>query len=321
MSVILEHEFINGSYLTGNKLVLEPINLPNETLPFIDSRILKPHLFQTGILQLNQVLMAHPGVSLNRIYDPIVNVTENHIDFEGFARFGHSFCKIRFPETLFEGGIREEGMTNVDFNPNFIIGLRNRRYSQNLWLYIDPLGEISDKYKKVVLSGNAFQHLIEELGFNYTLSNEGVRALLWDERAVKLVFSKRSEKDVPVSSVKLIKPSNEPIKSWGIWRIQNLLGFAEHIVQADVYLAKKLPSFWVLHARSGVEMLLGYTSHTNALWTETARGEVERLLKNPHADIFVRRRRRTRRKSKIIYRENFVETHPGQKIIPEFVQN
>ena len=140
MSVMLEQELVNGSFIADNKLVLEPIIDHSQTLPFLESQILKPELFRASILQLNQILMAHPGVNLNRIYDPVVTVTENHIDFEGFARFGHSFCKIRFPDTIFKERIRQEGIINVDFNPRFIMDLRSRFLTKNLWLYIDPDG-------------------------------------------------------------------------------------------------------------------------------------------------------------------------------------
>ena len=113
------------------------------------------------------------------------------------------------------------------------------------------------------------------------------------------------------TSVKLIKASIEnTIRTWGVWRTRLLSDIADQIIQADVYIAEKLPSFWVLHARSGVQLLLGYTPYTSALWTETARKEVERLLKDPYGDFIPpRRRRRTRRykrKNKPRARINFV---------------
>jgi hypothetical protein len=363
MSVLLEQELILGSYLSGDKLVLEPQYESDQNLPFIDSQILNPELFRLGILQLNQILMAHPGVSLNRIYDPIVSVTENYVDFEGFARFGHSYCKIRFPDTLFKGHIRQEGVTNVDFNPNFIRHLRSRYYNQNLWLYIDPNGvelsinnsahvlkkitmpkwwkdaykelntyidtetlepELSDDFSKIVLSGNAFQRLVDQLNYNDKLQFEGVRSLFWQDRAVNLVYANRSRDVTSISSVNLITPCNKPIKSWGVWRIQNLSDIAQYIIQADAYIAEKAPSFWVLHARSGVQLLLGFTPYTGALWTEKARKEVEELLKNPYSLNIPPRRSRKKRhnyRKALKVKINFVDSHPGQRVIPDFLIN
>ena len=368
MSVILEQELVQGSYVSENKLVLEPVINSNQTLPFLESQVLNPELFRAGILQVNQILMAHPGVNLNKIYDPVVTVTENHVDFEGFARFGHSYCKIRFPEKLFTKRIRQEGITNVDFNPQFIRDLRSRYYTRNLWVYIDPDGiefaienrshvlkkiamprwwkdaykeldhyidretlepqldgERADAYNKVILSGWAFQKLVREVEYNELLKKKGVRSLFWDDRSVTLLHG--GQRSDGSASVKLIKPCKKSIRSWGVWRIQNLSDIANQIIQADVYLAEKLPSFWILHARSGVELLLGYTPYTSALWTETARKEVERLLKDPYRDVIEprrrtrRRRRQNRHQNKFKKRNNFVLMHPGQRIIPEYISN
>jgi len=361
MSVLLEQELILGSYLTGDKLVLEPQFESNVNLPFIDSQLLNPEIFRLGILQLNQVLMAHPGISLSTIYDPIISVTENYVDFEGFARFGHSYCKIRFPDTLFKNHIRQEGTTSVDFNPSFIRNLRSRYYNQNLWLYIDPDGaklsindsahtlkkismpkwwkdaykelrayvdtetlepELSEDFSKIIISGKAFQKLVDQLNYNDRMQSEGVRSLIWENKAVNLVNRIDSRQVTSSSSINLITPCSKPIKSWGVWRIQNLSDIAQYIIQADVYIAERLPTFWILHARSGVQLLVGFTPYTGALWTEKARKEVEDLLKNPYSLNLPPRRRRRRRynyrkalKDKI----NFVESHPGQRIIPDFI--
>ena len=367
MSVILERNNLNISSLIGNKLVLEPILEPTRIIPFLESKILEPSLFKAGIIQLNQVLMAHPGVNLNVFYDPIVTVTENHVDFEGFARFGHSFCKIRFPEKLFAGHIRQEGKTNVDFNPQFIRDLSNRWGTENLWLYIDPDGvemavdnrsymlkkiampewwtdayhslkeyidiesfepeinsEYLDKYSKVVLSGKAFQKLVRETITNQYIKPRAVRNLLWDGSSVNLVFNHSKDYSESITSVKSITPSNEPIRSWGVWRIQNLSEISEYIIQADVYVAENLPTFWLLHGRSDVQLLLAFTPYTRALWTETARNDVEFLLKNPYYPYMNprrRQRRKIRNRIKANNRKNFVQIHPGQRIIPEFFSN
>ena len=230
MSIIFEQELSHGSYFTGDKLVLEPVIESNQILPFLDSKILNPELFKKGILQLNQILMAHPGVNLNVIYDPLVTVTENYVDFDGFARFGHSYCKVRFPENLFAGRIRQEGTTNVDFNPRFIRNLRRRSRTKTLWLYINSEGielamdkethrlkkisipnwwksayqEIKNyvdietlelnicgknisEYSKVILSGNAFQKLIQEIEYNQNLHNRRLDSLLWNDKSVNFV--------------------------------------------------------------------------------------------------------------------------------------
>ncbi|NVM54494.1 MAG: hypothetical protein HWN66_12390 [Candidatus Helarchaeota archaeon] len=363
MSIILKQEVVQGSYISENKLILEPIIDPNQTLPFLESQILKPDLFKAGILQLNQILMAHPGISLNRIYDPVVTVTENYVDFEGFSRFGHSYCKIRFPETLFKERIRQEGMTNVDFNPQFIRDLRSRSYTPSLWLYIDPDGielaidkkahilkkivmpkwwkdayqelkyyvnietmepHISEEYNKVILSGKSFQQLVRKVENSYLFKHHGVRSLFWDDKSVNLLFGGRKEESV--ASIKLIEPCNKPARQWGVWRIQNLSEIADQIIQADVYLANKLPSFWILYARSGIQLLLGYTPYTSALWTETARKDIENLLKDPYRDYIEPRRQRRRKKRykrriKPKSRINFVQMHPGQRVIPDFFSN
>ncbi len=368
MSVTQAQDLVRSSYLADNKVVLEPLLKPVQALPFMDSQILKPDLFRVGILQLNQVLMAHPTVNLNYIYDPIVSVTEQYVDFDGFARFGHSYCKIRFPEKLFEGGIKQEGRTNVDFNPSFIRSLRQRSYNQNLWLYIDPDGvdlafnneefhlkkikmpnwwsfayknlrryvnletmEIEirgrniEEYYKVILSGKAFQQLVQDIGYSYTVGNQGVRSLQWYEKSVDLLVNNRSIDEVKrAASINLITSCEKTVNSWGVWRINNLSDIAPEIIQADVYVARKEPSFWVLHARSGIQMLLGYTPYTGALWTEKARAMVDELLKNPYGRNNIsqsRRRRRTKSKNKSLSRQNFVENHPGQRKIPDFVFN
>ncbi len=367
MSAILEQELIRGSFVSDDQLVLEPLLESSKTVPFLESKILNPELFSAGILQLNRILLAHPGVNLNAYYDPIVTVTENYVDFEGFARFGHSFCKIRFPDSLFKERIRQEGVTSVDFNPSFISDLNGRRlHNRNLWVYIDPDGvefafnnaaynlkkinmptwwkdgyrelenfvdldamipqfqnNISEEYNKVILSGKSFQKLVHEIDYSYIVKDDRVRSLFWDGKSVNLHFGGRQKEYA--ASIKLIKPSETPSRLWGVWRIRNLVDITEQIIQADVYLANKSPSFWVLHARSGVQLLLGYTPYTNALWTETARNDVEELLKNPNRGIMLprprRRRRRYQRKSKPRSRINFVQMHPGQLIIPDFLSN
>ncbi|MFX1296395.1 MAG: hypothetical protein ACFFD2_16270 [Promethearchaeota archaeon] len=369
MSVILEQEMLYGSYITGNKVVLEPASNTGQTLPFLHSQIIKPELFKTGILQLNQILMAHPGVKLGFIYDPIVTVTENYVDFDGFARFGHSYSKIRFPEKLFKGGIKHEGSTNVDFNPRFIRNLRNRRYTQNLWLYIDPdrveltddrnsyqlkkikmpswwkdayrklrsyvniemlelevQGKNQEEYNKVILSGKAFQQLVHEVGNSYIIRRKGVRSLLWNDKNVELMFSDRSTNEVKsIASVNIITPCSKSVRLWGVWRINNLSNIANDIIQADVYLARKKPSFWILHARSGVQLLIGYTPFTSALWTKKARTAVDKLIKNPYSNNIVSRQRRRKRlyksKNKPSSRKNFVEEYPGQRKISDYILN
>jgi hypothetical protein len=368
MSVTLAPNILNISALKGDKLILEPILESKQTIPFLETQILEPSLFKAGILQLNQILMAHPGVNLNVLYDPIVTVTESHVDFEGFARFGHSFCKMRFPEKLFAGPIRQEGRTNIDLNPQCIRDLRNRRYqTENLWLYIDPDGvemavdnrsyilkkmamprwwkdayhslnkyidiqsiepEINSKYidaySKVVLSGKVFQKLVMETVTYKYLQSKGVRSLLWDGSSVKLVNNYSKNYSTAISSVRSITPCNERINFWGIWRIENLSEISEYIIQADAYLAKELPSFWLLHGRSGIQMLLGFTPYTNALWTETARKDVEFLLKNPYYPYVnqVRSpRHKNMRRKKAINRKNFVQLYPGQRLIPEYFSN
>jgi hypothetical protein len=369
MSVTFAPNILNISAIKGEKLVLEPILESKQQIPFLETQILEPTLFKAGILQLNQILMAHPGVNLDVLYDPIVTVTETHVDFEGFARFGHSFCKMRFPEKLFAGPIRQEGKTNVDFNPRFIRDLRNRRnQTENLWLYIDPDGvemaidnrsyilkkmamprwwkdgyhslnkyidiksqgnqsiepvinsKYLDQYSKVVLSGKAFQKLVLETTAYESVRANGVRSLLWDGSSVKLVYN-HSNHSESVSSVKSITPCNERINLWGIWRIQNLSEISEYIIQADAYLAKELPTFWLLHGRSGIQMLLGFTPYTNALWTETARKDVEFLLKHPYYPYINQLRRprhKNKQRKKTNTRKNFVQIHPGQRLIPEY---
>ena len=367
MSVTLSPNTLNISTLKGEKLILEPILESKQTIPFLETQILEPSLFRAGILQLNQILMAHPGVNLDVIYDPVVTVTENHVDFEGFARFGHSFCKMRFPGKLFKGPIRQEGKTNVFFNPQLIRDLRRRYQPENLWLYIDPDGvemavdnrsyilrkmamprwwkdayhslntyidiesfepEITSKYlddySKVVLSGKAFQKLVLETVAHEFVQSKGVRSLLWDGSSVNLVYNHSKDYSESVSSVKSITPCNERIRSWGVWRIQNLSEISEYIIQADAYLAKELPTFWLLHGRSGIQVLLGFTPYTNALWTETARKDVEFLLKNPYYPYINQIRRpqhKTRRHKKVDNRKSFVQIHPGQRIIPEYFSN
>ncbi len=368
MSVLSELELVQGSHILENRLILEPIIDSKQALPFLESQVINPEVFRAGILQLNQILMAHPGVNLNRIYDPVVSVTENYVDFEGFARFGHSYCKIRFPEKLFSKRIRQEGVTNVDFNPTFIRDLRSRYYTRKLWVYIDPdgiefaienrshllqkiampkwwkdaykeldnyidretlelqfAGENANLYNKVILSGWGFQQLVKEIEYKNLLKKTGVRSLTWDEKSVTLLYNGQNE--TKSASVNLIKPCKERIRSWGVWRIQNLSDIANQIIQADVYIAEKLPSFWILHARSGVELLIGYTLYTNTLWTETARKDIDELLKDPYKDFeprsLVRRRKRRniKRQNKIKKRINFAVMHPGQRIIPEYISN
>ena len=366
MSIILEHELVLSRYVSDDKMFLEPIIESNQTIPFLESRVLNPEVFSAGILQLNRILLAHPGVNLNAFYDPIVTVTENYVDFEGFARFGHSFCKIRFPEKLFKERIRQEGVTSVDFNPRFIRDLNSRYHTQNLWIYIDPDGvefainntahslkkikmprwwkdgyrelenyvdletmapqfhhKIAEDYNKTILSGKAFQHLIQEIDYSYIVKDDRVRSLFWDEKSVNLHLGGRQKEES--TSIKLIKSSDKPSRLWGVWRFRNLVDIADQVIQADVYVANKQPSFWVLHARSGVQLLLGYTQFTNAIWTETARKDIEELLKNPNRGLIEprpqRRRRRYKKKNKPQSRINFVQMHPGQLIIPDFISN
>jgi hypothetical protein len=367
MSVILDQGLVRGSHIVGSKMVLEPILGSAGALPFLDSQIMNPELFKMGILQLNQILMSHPGIDVVYDYDPIVTVTENYVDFDGFARFGHSYCKIRFPERLFDGGIKQEGVTNIDFNEIFIRNLRSRRYMENLWLYIDPEGvEFAfdsnsyhmkkiqmpkwwkdayselDKYvdretmethgtgsqigefNKVILSGKAFEQLVRELGYYFLAPRQGVRSLLWKDKSVELVYNKPTTDEVKsIFSVNAITACEEPLKTSGVWRVQNLSDIAGYIIQADVYLANKEPNFWVLHARSGVKLLLGYTPYTSTLWTEKARKSVEELLRNPYSDLALpprrQRKRRYKPRNKPRSRINFVEEHPGQRTMPEFL--
>ncbi len=367
MSVILNQELNYGSRFAGDKMILEPVIDLKEPRPFLDSQVLNPELFKKGILQLNHILIAHPGVNLNMYYDPIVTVTENYVDFDGFARFGHTYCKIRFPEKLFDGHIRQEGVTNVDFNPGFIRNLRNRYTTQKLWLCIDAegvdlavnkdsyhlkkvavpkwwndayvnlknyvdienlepkvYGKEAEDYTKVILSGQGFQKLVNKVEHSHYSLDKGVRSLLWNNKTVDLVYKTPSKTEVDSSApIGLITPCDKPVNLWGIWRIQNLSEIAEYIIQADVYMAKKQPSFWLLHARSGVELLLGYTPYTNALWTEKARKEVAYLLEHPYSSSFPsripRRRRQYIRRNKQKTRNNFVQNHPGQRIILDFI--
>ncbi|MHA1129576.1 MAG: hypothetical protein ACTSQI_20215 [Candidatus Helarchaeota archaeon] len=369
MSVILEQELIQGSHFTGNKVILEPILGSLEAIPFLDSQVLKPNLFKMGILQLNQVLITHPGIDLGYNYDPIVTVTENYVDFDGFAVFGHSYCKIRFPEKLFDGRIKQEGTTNIDFNPTFIQNLRTRRYTKDLWLYIDPdgvefaidstshylkkiqmpnwwkhayieLDKFIDRetlephgkelhagdFNKVILSGKAFERLVHELNYHFIAPRQGVRTLAWNNKSIELVYSQASAgASTPVFSINTITPCENPLKTWGIWRIQNLSDIAEYIIQADVYLANKQPSFWVLHARSGVELLLGYTPYTSALWTEKARKPIEKFMKNYQARLINptrgHRRRRYKPRNRPRSRINFVKEHPGQLTMSDFINS
>ncbi len=367
MSVISEQELVYGSYIAGNNIILEPVLKINK-IPFLATQVLRPDLFREGILQLNQVLIAHPGVNFEGFYDPVVSVTENYVDFDGFAQFAHSYCKIRFPTKLFKERIQQEGTTNVDFNPNFIKDLRDRWHTRNLWLYIDPdgvelavdnkshylerirmptwwrdayqqlnkyvnietlelhdSGKFSGQFNKVILSGMAFQQLIDEISYSYLVPRNGVRSLLWSGKTVDLALTRTSSKESKsITSVKLLTPCQKSIKSWGVWRILNLSGIARYIIQADVYLAEKQPNFWILHANSGVKLLLGFTPYTNALWTEKARKEVENLLKslvNQNASLRRRRRRKYKPRNKPKSRINYVSEHPGQRIILDFILN
>jgi hypothetical protein len=366
MSVIASQDIIYESYFSGGRVFLEPKVESSRSIPFLETQVLRPELFKAGILQLNETMMAHPGVNLARIYDPIVTVTENYIDFEAFARFAHSYCKIRFPDKLFKDPIRQEGSTNVDFNPRFIRDLSNRFYTNKLWLSIDPEGvglslddsvhllkKVSvpkwwkpaykelkryvrletmeprcldagtENYRKVILSGNAFEQLIDELKKSYLNRGERIRSLFLDENWVKLLLGGKNAECG--ASVKLLKSCCDSVRLWGVWRIRNLAIIADQIVQADIYASEKHPSFWVLHARSGVEVLFGFTPYTNALWTSAAQKEVENLLKNPYSEFELpprgRRKRQYRRRRKIRNQKNFVRVYPGQRIIPDYFPN
>lgn len=360
MSVISEQGILPRSYISNDTLVLEPIKHQSSSLPFLKSQLINPELFKAGILQLNQVVMAHPGLDLNMIYDPVVTVTENHIDFEAFARFGHSYCKIRFPETLFKDPIREEGKTNVDFNPKFIRDLRNSRYTRNLWLSIDRNGvdveierhvyklkkitmpkwwnnayrelkpfldlevmeprywdEAFENYEKVILSGMAFQNLVQQVENSYFDRDDTLHSLLWNTKTVHLMLGGRD--GVCGTPVNLLKPISKSIRQWGVWRIQNLSEIARHVIQADVYIADKNPSFWHLHVRSGVEVFLAFTPYISSLWTEAAKQEIEALLINPNkfsrSRIPRQREKISRQKRRKKVRVNIVEMYPGQRTI------